>query len=49
LARIKIVWGDDNGRFLGRIAIDTLRPLDDWRPPRIVVSTIRKLIAEGRL
>lgn len=40
---------DGNGRFLGRIAIATLQPLDDWVPPRIVVSTVQDLIAEGRL
>ena len=40
---------DSNGHFLGRITIATLRPLDDWMPPRIVVSTLQDLVKEGRL
>ena len=24
---------DSNGELLGRVALDDLRPLDDWQPP----------------
>ena len=40
---------DRNGRFLGRVALATLKPLDDWRPPTKVVGAIRQWITEGRL
>ena len=44
-----VLVSDGCGRLLGRISIGTLRPLDDWEPSRMVVSTIQDLIAEGRL
>ncbi len=25
---------DSNGNLLGRVAIETMEPLDDWNPPR---------------
>ena len=40
---------DRNGNLLGRIALETMLPLDDWKPPRKVVEIIRQLKDEGRL
>jgi hypothetical protein len=40
---------DSEGNLLGRLALDTLEPLDDWKPPRKVVEIIRQLVTEGRL
>jgi len=40
---------DSNGELLGRVAIDDMAQLDDWKPPRKVVEIIRQLIDEGRL
>jgi len=40
---------DSNGELLGRVALEDMRPLDDWKPPQKVVEIIRQLIDEGRL
>ena len=40
---------DSNGQLLGRIAVDTMESLDDWKPPRKVVELIRQLQQEQRL
>jgi hypothetical protein len=40
---------DGGGKFLGRIAIDSMKPLDAWHPARKVRETIQELILEGRL
>jgi hypothetical protein len=40
---------DSNEELLGRITIDGLQPLDDWQPPKKVITTIQELIEEGRL
>jgi hypothetical protein len=40
---------DGRGRFLGRIAVETMKPLDDWKPPQKVVDIIRQLMEENRL
>jgi hypothetical protein len=40
---------DSDDELLGRIAIDTLEPLDDWQPSRKVVLMVQELITEGRL
>ena len=38
-----------DGNFLGRVAIETGEPLDDWKPTRKVLEIISALINEGRL
>jgi hypothetical protein len=40
---------DNEGNLLGRVALATLAPLDDWKPPRKVVEIIRQLVTESRL
>ncbi len=40
---------DHNGQLLGRVAVDTMESLDDWKPPRKVVELIRQLQQEQRL
>jgi len=40
---------DSEGNLLGRVALVTLEPLDDWKPPGKVVEIIRQLVTEGRL
>lgn len=40
---------DSEGSLLGRVSVETLQPLDDWKPPRKVVEIIRQLVTEGRL
>ena len=40
---------DSNDEFLGRVAIDTGEPLDDWKPTRKVLLIIAQLVKEGRL
>ena len=40
---------DSEGNLLGRVSVETLQPLDDWKPPRKVVEIIRQLVTEGRL
>jgi hypothetical protein len=40
---------DQQGKFLGRVRIDTKAALDDWKPPRKVVELIQELKDEGRL
>jgi hypothetical protein len=40
---------DSNGKLLGRVALETMRPLDDWKPPRKVVEIIEQLQQESRL
>ncbi|PZR74613.1 MAG: hypothetical protein DLM73_07475 [Chthoniobacterales bacterium] len=40
---------DNDGKFLGRIILETKAPLEDWSPPRRVVKILEKLEEEGRL
>ena len=40
---------DSNGKLLGRVALETMRPLDDWKPPRKVVEIIQQLHQESRI
>jgi hypothetical protein len=40
---------DSNGKFIGRIAVDKLEPIEDWKPPKKVIELIRQLIVEDRL
>jgi hypothetical protein len=40
---------DAKGHLLGRIAINTEEPLDDWNPPQKVLGIVRDLQNEGRL
>jgi hypothetical protein len=40
---------DGNGKLLGRVTVENLEPLDDWRPPRKVVVIIQQLLEEERL
>ena len=40
---------DNDGTLLGRVALETLEPLDDWKPPRKVIDIIRDLQEKGRL
>jgi len=40
---------DSRGNLLGRVALETLEPLDDWNPPLKVIETIRQLQNEDRL
>ena len=37
------------GKLLGRVAIASKEPLDDWMPPRKVVGIIDDLQKEGRI
>jgi hypothetical protein len=40
---------DSNGELLGRVALETGAPLDDWKPPKKVLDIIRQLQQEERL
>jgi hypothetical protein len=40
---------DSDGKLLGRVALETMQSLDDWKPPRKVVDIIRQLQNEERL
>ena len=40
---------DRRGRILGRVALSSWKPLDDWEPSRKVVQIIQQLESEGRL
>ena len=40
---------DSNGELLGRIALETFAPLDNWKTPRKVVEIIQQLQKEDRL
>jgi hypothetical protein len=40
---------DNDGNFLGRVAVNTMAPLDDWTPPRKVLEIIGQLQDEHRL
>lgn len=40
---------DSEGNLLGRVTLETLGPLDDWKPPRKVVEIIRQLVTKSRL
>jgi len=40
---------DSSGELLGRIALETGEPLDDWKPPKKVLDIIRQLQQEKRL
>jgi hypothetical protein len=40
---------DRDGKFLGRVAMASMAPLDDWKPPRKVLDIIRQLQQEKRL
>ena len=40
---------DGKGEKLGRVAIHTGEPLDNWRPTRKVLQIINELKNEGRL
>jgi hypothetical protein len=40
---------DSNGELLGRIVIENMTPLEDWKPPRKVLEINRQLIDENRL
>jgi hypothetical protein len=40
---------DKDGHQLGRVAIETGNPLDDWQPPQKVLGLIEVLKQEGRI
>ena len=40
---------DSNGELLGRVALETNAPLDDWKPPKKVVELLQQLNHEGKL
>ena len=40
---------NQNGNLLGRIAIESKKPLDAWNPPRKVIELIEELKREGRI
>lgn len=40
---------DSDGTLLGRVALETMEPLDDWTPPRKVIDIIQDLQKKGRL
>ena len=40
---------DSNGKLLGRMAVETMQPIDPWRPLRKVLEIIEELQKEGRL
>jgi hypothetical protein len=40
---------DRDGNLLGRIALETMEPLDDWKPPRKALEIIRELQTKGKL
>ncbi len=40
---------DGKNRLLGRLAIPSHEPLDDWRPPRKVIEILDALRDGGRL
>jgi hypothetical protein len=40
---------DSKGRFLGRLDIQTLKGIEDWKPHRKLVTVIKSLKQEGRL
>jgi hypothetical protein len=42
------VHGAD-GKLLGRVAIESGEPLDDWKPSQKVLKIIADLVKEGRL
>jgi len=39
----------DKGKKLGRVDIDTLEALENWTPPKDLVSIIMELKEKGRL
>jgi hypothetical protein len=40
---------DSDGNLLGRVALENMTPLDDWKPNRKVIEIIRQLQSEKRL
>jgi hypothetical protein len=40
---------DSDGKLLGRVALENMQSLDDWKPPRKVVDIIQQLQNEERL
>lgn len=40
---------DGKDRFLGRVTVETQKPLDDWIPPPKVIEIVKALRNEGRL
>jgi len=40
---------DRDGNLLGRVALETMEPLDDWKPPRKALEIIRELQTKGKL
>jgi hypothetical protein len=40
---------DRDGNLLGRIAVETMEPLDEWIPPRKALEIIQELQTKGRL
>jgi hypothetical protein len=40
---------DAQGRFLGRVRLDTFQPLDRWNPPTEVIRLIVEMIENGEL
>ncbi|MCX7049713.1 MAG: hypothetical protein NTX50_30045 [Candidatus Sumerlaeota bacterium] len=40
---------DAKGRFLGRIDVNSLSGVEDWKPPRALIKLIQELQNEGRL
>ncbi|MGH7952355.1 MAG: hypothetical protein ACREFE_10605 [Limisphaerales bacterium] len=40
---------DSDGKLLGRVALENMQSLDDWKPPRKVVEIIQQLQTEKRL
>jgi hypothetical protein len=45
--RVHVAFAD--GRELGRLALDTLLPLEDWTPGRDLIRILEELKREGRL
>jgi hypothetical protein len=40
---------DQNGRFLGRVRLDNLAPLDEWQPSREVLRLIQAMLDQGEI
>jgi hypothetical protein len=40
---------DSSGKLLGRVRVDNLQSIDDWKPPKKVLDIIQQLIDDNRL
>lgn len=40
---------DSNGEILGRVRIDTMEAVDEWKPSSKVIEIIKDLKEHGRL